>query len=379
MSWYAFEKDKAFVLQELRLGNFDHMEIIGAVEETQFFRMLLGEGVLAALAADYPTPRRKEDAPLWLYLASELALRLHGASGFGAYPYILHCGGLLDAPGPGQVEHKLDEASGAWRTTCRGYDDKNDYARVTPCDKDYLRKMGKDTRPEALENWFGTSVPRQYKALGAFDPDGIFLIDGTYLFVPLENERYESSSVLHFDENGHPIDRETFDALPKERQQRCEWRRCYRAVTLSHTTREKDYPLRCGVKVLEGKAAEAPCVWPIVKRTVDAVGRGVIKLLVFDRGLIDGATVSRLKGIGVDSLFPLKKGMDLWQDAKVLAQQDPAPWRRYDLPKPAVPTPPPDRPQERTRRRHPPATPRLPLATAEQDRPLLQKPIRPLQ
>jgi hypothetical protein len=350
MSWYAFEKDKAFVLEELRRGNFDYMEIIGAVEETQFFRMLLGEGVLAALAADYPTPRQKEEVPLWIYLASELTLRLHGAMGFGAYPYILHCGGLLDALGPGQVEHKLDGASGEWQTTCRGYNDKNDYARVTPCDKDYLRKMGKDTRPEALEDWFGTSVPRQYKALGAFDPEGIFLIDGTYLFVPPENDRYENSSLLHFDENGHPIDKETFDALPKERQQRCQWRRCYRAVTLSHTTREKDYSLRCGVKVMEGKAAEAPCVWPLVKRTVDAVGRGVIKLLVFDRGLIDGDTVSRLKGIGVDSLFPLKKGMDLWEDAKVLAQQDPAPWRRYDLPKPPVPTPPPDRPQRLTRR-----------------------------
>jgi hypothetical protein len=229
MSWYAFEKDKAFVTEELRQGNFDYMEVVGAVEETNFFRMLLGEGVLSALAADYPTPRRKEEVPLWLYLASELTLRLHGASGFGAYPYVLHCGGLINALGPDEVEHKLDSPSGEWRTTMRGYNNKNRYARMTPCDKDFLRKMGKDTEPLALEHWFGTSVPRQYKALDAFDQEGIFLIDGTYIFVPPDNERYENSSRLLFDESGHPIDKETFDALSKERQQRCQWRRCYRA------------------------------------------------------------------------------------------------------------------------------------------------------
>jgi hypothetical protein len=350
MAWYAFERDKAFVMEALQRGDFDYMEVVGAVEETRFFQTLLGEGVLSALAADYPTPRRKEEVPLWLYLASELTLRLHGAMGFGAYPYVLHCGGLLDALGPQQVQHKLDGASGESHTMVQGYNQKNHYTRITPCDKDFLRKLGKDTGPEALEHWFGTSVPRQYQALGAFDPEGLFLIDGTYIFVPLDNDRYERSSRLLFGENGHPIDQPTFDALPRERQQRCQWRRCYRAVTLSHTTRDRDYSLRCGVKVLEGKAAEAPCVWPIVKRTVDAVGRGVIKLLVYDRGLIDGKTVSDLKAIGVDSLFPLKKGMDLWEDAKVLAQQDPTPWRRYDLPQPPAPTPPPDRPEIITRR-----------------------------
>src|SRR3989304_4756512 len=102
MSVYAFEMDKPFVTEALRQGDFDHVEIVGAVEETKFFRMLLGEGVLERLAAAYPTPRKKEEVPLWLYLASELTLRLHGAMGFGGYPYILHCGGLVDALGPEQ-------------------------------------------------------------------------------------------------------------------------------------------------------------------------------------------------------------------------------------------------------------------------------------
>jgi hypothetical protein len=350
VAWQAFEQDKRFVTEALRQGDFDHVEVIGAVAETDFFRMMLGEGVLARLAADYPTPRKKEEVPLWLYLASQLTLRLHGACGFGAYPYVVHCGGLLDALRPDRVEHKLDGESGQWRTAVRGFNHKNHYTRTTPCDKDFLRKLTKDTPPAALEHWFGTAVVREYQALDAFDPAGVFLIDGTYIFVPPDNDRYEGSSRLRFDEHGHPISKEAEAQLPDEQRRRCQWRRCYRAVTLSHTTPQKDYSLRCGTQVMPGKAAECPQLWPIVRRFVDAVGPGVMKLLVYDRGLIDGKTVARLKGIGVDSLFPLKKGMDLWDDAKVLARHDGTPWKHHPIPKPPAPPPPPDRPEAIVRR-----------------------------
>jgi hypothetical protein len=67
--------------------------------------------------------------------------------------------------------------------------------------------------------------------------------------------------------------------------------------------------------------------------------------LVFDRGLIDGQTVSKLKEkLAVDSLFPLKKDMDLWKDAKVLARHDSTPWRTYQIPEPEPPPVPEDRP-----------------------------------
>lgn len=351
MARHVFELDKAFVTEALQRGDFDYMEVVGAVEETEFFRLLLGEGVLDQLAADYPSPRVKEEVPLWLYLASEITLRLHGAMGFKAYPYVLHCGGLLRALGPQQIEQRWDHQAGEYRTVWRGYNSKNHYARDTPCDQDYLRKMAKDTRAQALQDWFGTSVVRQYQALDAFDPEGIFLMDGTYLFVPLDNDRYEHSSRLRFGPQGHPISREQFEALSPQQQQQCQWRRCYRAVTLSHTTRGKDYSLRCGTHVLPGKASEVVEVWPIAERFVDAVGPGVMKLLVYDRGLIDGKTVSRLKErLGVDSLFPLKKGMDLWEDAKAVDRLDGAPWERYDIPPPEPAAPPPDRPESVVRR-----------------------------
>ena len=286
MSWEAFEEDKAFVTEELRKGEFDHLDVVGAVAESDFFRRLLGEGVLGRLAAAYPTPRHKEEVPLWLYLASELTLRLHGAMGFGAYPYVVHCGGLLDALRPERTEAKLDPATGEWRTAVEGFNHKNEYTRTTPCDKDFLRKLARQTRPAALEHWFGTSVVREYARRGAFDPAGLFAADGTYLFVPLDNDRYEDSSVLRFDEHNHPVDKADEEKMPPERRKRLRWRRCYRAITLSHLAPAGDYSLRCGTTVLPGKAAECPAVRPLVERFVGAVGSGVMKLLLFDRGLL---------------------------------------------------------------------------------------------
>ena len=95
--WNAFQEDRDFVLENLQAGNLDHLEVVSRVVETQFFQEFIGSGALAKLAETYPTPRQKEEVPLWIYLATQLTLRLHGASGFASLPYILHCGGLRDA------------------------------------------------------------------------------------------------------------------------------------------------------------------------------------------------------------------------------------------------------------------------------------------
>jgi hypothetical protein len=162
MGWVAFEMDKGFVRDALRQrGEFDYMEIMGEIEETKFFQMFLREGVLQRLGKAYPSPRVKEEVPVWLYLASELTLRLHGARGFGGYPYILHCGGLMHALGPDQVKAHQAKETGDYQAVYQGFNEKNYYARITPCDKDFLRKFARDTDAEALQHWFGTSVVKE--------------------------------------------------------------------------------------------------------------------------------------------------------------------------------------------------------------------------
>ena len=74
----AFENDREAVLADLRRGEFDYVEVASRVTEARLFRYLLDQGKLEQLARTYPTPRKKEEVPLWLYLASQLTLRLHG-------------------------------------------------------------------------------------------------------------------------------------------------------------------------------------------------------------------------------------------------------------------------------------------------------------
>jgi len=339
----AFEEDRKSVLEDFRKGRFDHIEVASRVLEGQFFRHLLSEGNLQQLADTYPSPREKEEVPIWLYLASQITLRLHGEHAYSSYPYVIHCSGLRDALGPEQVS--LEEGERARRMQCKGYNFKNSYQRVTPCDPDHLRKFAKDTRANELLHWFNHEVPRYLVDFGAFDEEGIFLIDGTYLHVP-DNSGYEGSSRLRFDEHGHPLSKQEYEQLTAAQKEHTQWHRCYRAVVLLHMDRRQETYAFGGLSLLSGKEAETPEMRKLVESFVESVGSGVMKTLIFDRGFVDGETVSWMKKEhGIDSLFPLKKGMLDLEDAKILANEDGEPWLEWTPPAPEPPPEPPQRPE----------------------------------
>lgn len=351
VSLNAFEEDKQAVLDDLNRGDFDYVEVASRVTEARFFRELLEQGDLKRLARSYPTPRKKEEVPLWLYLASQLTLRLHGQHAYAAFPYILHCGGLRDALGPGQVQISEQEGGAdKRRLRCEGYNQKNDYERKTPCDPDFLRKLAKDTAPSALVEWFNRHVASYLHDQHAFDDDGVFLVDGSYLFVP-DNPNYEGSSKLRFDGHAHPLSKKEYEALSPSQKEKTGWRRCYRAVFLLHMgQREVSYPF-AGLAVMSGKDSEVPKLRELVDGFVSSVGKGVMKTAIFDRGFIDGPTLSHLKkDLGVDCVFPLKKGMLDLLDARVLAETDGEPWTTWTPVERPASEEPPERP-ERIRRR----------------------------
>lgn len=339
----AFEEDHACVLEKLREGFVDHIEVISQVVESEFFRKLLGDGDLQKLASTYPSPRKKEEVPLWLYLSSQMTLRLHGAGGYSSLPYILHCGGLRDALEPGQVERKQKD-TGESCLQFQGYNDKADYPRSTPCDQDFVRKLARDTKPHSLQAWLATDVARFYRERKAYDAEGIFIIDGSYLFVP-DNESYEGSRVAFFDEHNHPISKEEEQKLTPAEQKRCRFRRYYQNVSLCHTNREADFLLYAGTKVLK-EGGEVGQLMPLVDDFHQSVGPGVMKTLLIDRGFITGKSIAAIKeNYGVDVIVPLKANMDITQDAWKLAEVDPSPWQVWQPPRKQPPQDPPQRPE----------------------------------
>ena len=267
------EHDPAFVLEQFRQGNFDFVDAVSEVEETEFFRYIGAKKILVKLAESYPSPRRKHDVPIWFYIASNLSMRLHGVHSFHAYPYVVRCGGMLNAFGP-EVAHKVHHPDTEDVTLyCEGFNDKNSYDRQTPCDQDFLRKLARSTPQDELLGWFNKDVVKIFKQHKAFDPDGIFLGDASYLFVP-DNPNYEGSVRLLFDEDNHPV--ESQGPKPKDRS-RYTWRRCYKLVSLLHTNRNREFFIYAGLRVVSGKAHECPVFYEMLDGFLDAAGSGVMK------------------------------------------------------------------------------------------------------
>jgi len=249
MDLAAFQFDRSFVLDALRQGEIDYLEHVSEAAEADLFRHLFRRQIVQRLAETYPTPRKKEEVPVWIYLASELSLKLHGAQAYHALPRILRCGGLIEALGPELGGRKsLHPDTGDVTLACPGFNDKNDYDRQTPCDQDFLRKFARDTKADSLQGWFNREAPRCLRSLGLFDPEGLFIGDASYLFVP-DNEHYEQSDLLWFDEHNHPVKAEEVDL----RDQRYQQRRCYKLVSLIHVNRKLDFFFVVAARVVPGR------------------------------------------------------------------------------------------------------------------------------
>jgi len=332
MDLVAFQHDRGFVLDALCRGEIDYLENVSEAAEADFFRHLIRRDVLNRLAEHYPTPRKKQEVPVWLYLASELTLKLHGAESYHAFPRVVRSGGLIDALGPALGGRKTTHPETHDVTlSCPGFNRKNDYDRQTPCDQDFLRKFARDTEVDRLHAWFNREVPRSLRSLRLFDEEGLFIGDGSYLFVP-DNQHYQGSDLLWFDEHNHPVDPEKVDLRDKRYQQH----RCYKLVSLIHINRQLNFFFTVAARVVPGRRHECPILYQLVDEVVRAVGRDVIKVLILDRGFIDGAQMGRLQqDYRIETILPVRANMDLHADALGLTRLSDFRWEPY------VPVPPP--------------------------------------
>lgn len=326
MDLVIFEENKPLVLQALNNGEFDYLESASEVFEADFFRFIKSKTILDKLAKTYPTPRKKEDVPLWFYLSSNLSMRLHGANAFNVFPMIIRVGGMLNAFGPDMGKKVVHPDTKDITVTCEGFNNKNNYDRETPCDQDFLRKMAKDTDADKLMDWFSNDAASIFRKSRVFDKEGIFIGDASYLFVP-DNPKYENSVKLLFDENNHPINKKRYENLPSAKKALCEWKRCYKMVTLLHTNRNQNFFLVLSVKIVPGNDHESPILYEQVDRFVEKIGKGVIKRLILDRGFLDGASISKCKkDHKIDVLIPIKRNMDIYKDAQSLFQLPDVQW-----------------------------------------------------
>ena len=340
MNLVIFEQDKAYVQKCLENGDIDYMEVASEGAETDFFHYINSRGMLQSLSDTYPLTRRKSEVPMWLYIASEMSLRLHGMQSFHGYPLVIRTGGLLNALGPNVGRKAVHPETGQITIHCPGFNSKNTYDRQTPCDQDWLRKIARATPAEKLLSWYNTEMPRLLQREELFDPEGIFIGDASYIFVP-NNAHYEGSVVLLFDEHNHPVKKEE---LTPGQLTRCRYRRCYKWVELIHINATADFFFFVGMHLGSGNAHECPILYELVEHFLRVVGPGVMKWLIVDRGFLDGERIGHLKTKwGVDTVSALKSTMSVLEDARGLLRMGPVEWQDYQPSTPpstiAVPKP----------------------------------------
>lgn len=335
----VYEQNRAYVVEQFHNGHFDYIDVVQEVAQRDFFRFVASSRLLERLAESYPSPREKEEVPGWFFIAADMAMRLHGNHAFQGFPWVVSTGGLLAAFGPELGVIHVDRQTGQRRIECRGFNDKNTYPRQTPCDPDFLRKIARDTPAQEQMSWFNEAVQPIFRRHRFFDKAGIFIGDGSYIFVP-DNEHYENSVKLLFDAHNHPVSEASQKTMSAAELKQCQWRRCYKMVSLLHTNETGDFFLYAAVRIVPGNAHECPVLWEMLDTFVSVMGKGVIKDLILDRGFLDGAAITKAKTeYHIDVTIGVKRNMNVFEDALALVKLPEVQWQRYTRPPSEPPVP----------------------------------------
>ena len=166
MDLVVFENNKPYIIDEFREGRFDYIELASDVAETKFFQFLFSKQLVEKLAEHYPSPRKRHHVPMWMYISSQLSLRLHGKHSFHSYPWIIRAGGLVDALGPEVAQRQVDD-DGNVTLECRGFNDRNLYLRQRPVIRTIFASWPVTHRPT---NWNVGTMSMRRSCLGNWEP-----------------------------------------------------------------------------------------------------------------------------------------------------------------------------------------------------------------
>lgn len=310
-----YEENKVKVLDSLKEGRIDYLDLADWTFQDNFFAFLLGTRFFEICGASYPTPRKKEEVALWFLLVCIVQMKLHTTSSFESLPGILRSGAVLS-----RVQFNVGGVKG-------GFNNKNKKERTSPIHHDTPRKFFKDTNSKELRDWHNKDIQKFIKRNRGFDKHGIFLLDQSHVVVP-ENKNYKDAVKMPVDEHGQRID---MSYMTKEQKKGVKYRPCYAISELMHVGKEDQSFIFAGYQWGPGNIDELVQGEQLVMDFVNAVGKGVMKLLITDRGYISGTFITYVKKeLGADILMPLRYNMEILTEAKQIAESFNFKWTKYN-------------------------------------------------
>ncbi len=310
-----YEENRIKVLNDLKDGRLDYLDLADWTFQDRFFAFLLGLRFFEICGASYPSARKKEEVPLWFLLACKVQMKLHTTSAFTQLPGILRSGAVLS-----RVKFNVGGNGG-------GFNNKNRKQRSSAIHHDTARKFFKDTDPLKLRNWHNSDVQRFIRTNRGFDKHGIFLLDQTHIVVP-ENDNYNDAVRMPVDEHGQLID---MSKMTEEQKKAVKYHPCYALSELLHIGTDEHCFIFAGYQWGPGNTDELVQGKALVGDFVEAVGNGVMKLLIIDRGFISAEFVTYVKRtLGSDVLMPLRSNMDALTEPIRIAESFDYKWIRYN-------------------------------------------------
>lgn len=311
-----YKNNKAYVTKMLLNGEVDYIGLSEWSFTDNFFGFLIEHDILKWIEESYPTPRIKKEVPIYAMAAAIFQMKLNTTASFNSLPGILKSGSILT-----KVEFNIGEENG-------GFNNKNRKERETIIDQDTVRKFFKDTDVIKLEDWINIDFAKVLRNKRAIDKSGIFLMDHTYLPLP-NNSNYEKAELMPLDEHGNLID---VNRLSEEKRKNLKYTYCYGLTTLLHLNGSGDKKgfIYAGSHLGGGSESGLTAGKSIIDNYIGAVGKNVIKLLIVDRGYIDGKMITVFKNIyKIDTLIPVKSNMEILSDVIGLSKLKEDNWEKY--------------------------------------------------
>jgi len=313
----VFKNSKRKVIQALKKGDIDYVADSKWSFSDHFFAFLLSIKFFSFVEETYPSPRARKSIPFWILIGLMFQLKLNLSSSFLSLPGILKSGAVLT-----RTSFNIGQVEG-------GFNKRNKCPRSEGeiIDQDTLRKYFKDTNATELTKWNNTDISKFLSSKRAIEKEGIFALDTTHVVVA-DNKNYEKAEYVPLDKHNRYVD--TSKLSPSEAKN-FKYSLCYKMVNLLHLSKDKNYFIFMGTRVVGGKAHDKELGRQLVDNFVAEVGKNKIKILIMDRGFLDGTMIAYFKNeYGIDCLIPLKKNMDAYLDASGLARLDDKPWKEVD-------------------------------------------------
>lgn len=297
MSWQILYWTQDKVREALQRGEYDDASLTAWGRLDDLMALAEGLGVLKELNGIHPELTREGSIPRWFIHRALLLRTVVGDESLNAMQE-----GLFQDVG---VLRLLGCTA---REIREGFDPTRNRGQHTPCHVDSVRYSLKQTPVAQFYEVFTRCRARWIKA-GFIKRRGTSILDATKLEVDGEYEGAGEMTVIE----------ETVDAQGKLHRRKVVTKG-FKLVTLSYLVPKSRLLVVLAYRVLPIQQHEVTVSDELIEEVLAAVGEGAIRLLLLDRGFLDGERLGRWHGRQMDVMVPVKHNMAVLADMQGLAQ-----------------------------------------------------------